>query len=147
MHTHRIGLFGASGYAGMELTRLLAGHAGVKVSFLASERHVGVSVADFTGVDGALGRARYVGFEEAQRRGARRGGCGPVSRRRRRSRLELAAELVPLGVKVVDLSGRSGWAMRAYTRKAYGHAAPPEALQAEAVYGLTELSARRGPRA
>jgi N-acetyl-gamma-glutamyl-phosphate reductase len=98
----RIGIFGASGYAGIELTRLLAAHGGLTLAFAASERQVGTLVGDLTGVGGELGRVAYVGFEAA-REAAKSCAvvflCTPpeVSK-------PLAAELVAAGVRVVDLS-------------------------------------------
>ena len=142
----RIGIFGASGYAGLELTRLLASHPGVQVAFAASERHVGTSVGDFAGVDGALGKLAYVSFETA--RAAARSCAAVLLCTPADVSLPLATELVEAGVGVVDLSGafRIGDAA-AYTA-AYGHAAPPAALQRAAVYGLTELhrAALRGAK-
>ncbi len=142
----RIGIFGASGYAGLELTRLLAGHPGVQLAFAASERHVGTSVADLAGVDGATGKLTYVSFEAA--RAAAKTCAAVLLATPAEISLALATELGEAGVGVIDLSGafRIGDAA-AYTA-AYGHAAPPSALQRTAVYGLTELhrAALRGAK-
>lgn len=142
----RIGIFGASGYAGLELTRLLASHPGVQLVFAASERHVGTSVADLAGVDGAIGELTYIPFEAA--RAAAKTCDAILLATPAEVSLALAAELAEAGVGVVDLSGafRIGDAA-AYTA-AYGHAPPPTALQRTAVYGLTELhrAALRGAK-
>lgn len=137
MHNARIGVFGASGYSGMELTRLLAGHPHAAVVFLASERHVGTSVEAFTGTGGAVGRLAYVGFAEAK---ALARDCDAVLLATPAEvSLPLATELCPLGVRVVDLSGALRLSDPAVFERAYAHPAPPPQLQERAVYGLPEL--------
>jgi N-acetyl-gamma-glutamyl-phosphate reductase len=137
MHTARIGVFGASGYSGMELTRLLAVHPHAQVTFLASERFVGQSVADFTGVTGPVGALSYVGFEEAK---AAAKHCDAVLLATpAEASLALTPGLLEQGVKVVDVSGAFRLQDAGVFEKAYGHAAPPAGLQGRAVYGLTEL--------
>src|SRR4051794_25342680 len=103
MQTHRIGIFGASGYAGMELTRLAATHAGLKVTFLASERYVGTSVGDFVGVSGAVGRMSYLSFDAALAAAAE---CEAVLLATPPEVSgHLATALLERGLRVVDLSG------------------------------------------
>jgi N-acetyl-gamma-glutamyl-phosphate reductase len=137
MHTARIGVFGASGYSGMELTRLLAAHPHAQVTFLASERYVGQSVEGFTGVTGPVGALAYVGFEQAQ--AAARGCDAVLLATPAEVSLQLAPALLEAGVKVVDVSGAFRISDAATFEKAYAHAAPPAALQSRAVYGITEL--------
>ena len=137
MHTARIGVFGASGYSGMELTRLLATHPRAQVVFLASERFVGQSVEAFTGVTGPVGTLSYVGFEEA--RSAARDCDAVLLATPAEASLQLAPALLEAGVKVVDVSGAFRISDAAVFEKAYGHAAPPAGLQGRAVYGMTEL--------
>lgn len=43
---HSVGIFGASGYAGLELMRILARHPGIEVVYAGSERFVGRPIAD-----------------------------------------------------------------------------------------------------
>ena len=45
---HSAGIIGASGYSGIELTRLLLGHRGVQLAFVTSDRWVGQSIASKT---------------------------------------------------------------------------------------------------
>ena len=137
MHTARIGVFGASGYSGMELTRLLAVHPQAEVVFLASERFVGHPVEEFTGVTGPVGKLSYVGFDEA--RAAARGCDAVLLATPAEVSLSLAPGLLEAGVKVVDVSGAFRLADSGAFEKFYGHAAPPAELQRRAVYGLTEL--------
>lgn len=138
MHMKRIGIFGASGYAGIELTRLVATHGGLKVVFLASERHVGTSVESFAGITGAVGELAYVSFEEAKRLSRE---CDAVLMATPAEvSLSLAPELLAANVKVVDLSGAFRLEDADAFVKFYKHDAPPKDLQAKAVYGLTELN-------
>ncbi len=46
MHTSTAGIFGASGYAGVQLTRLLAAHPSVRLVFVSGESWRGQTVAD-----------------------------------------------------------------------------------------------------
>ena len=137
MQLPRVGIFGASGYAGIELTRLLATHPTAQLAFVASERHVGTSVAELTGVEGPTGALRYVSYGAA--REAARTCAAVLLATPADVSLVLAAELVSAGLRVIDLSGAFRIADAAAFTAAYGHAAPPAALQSAAVYGLTEL--------
>lgn len=137
MHMGRIGIFGASGYAGVELTKLVAAHGQLKLVFLASERHVGTSVESFTGVGGAAGRMAYASFEESR---ALAKECDAVFLATPAEvSLALVPELVKLGVRVVDLSGAFRIRDGEVFQKAYAHAPPSSELQAKAVYGMPEL--------
>lgn len=137
MNTARIGIFGASGYAGMELIRLAAAHAQLEVVFVASERYVGTSVERFTGVGGAAGALSFVGFDDAKRAAKR---CDALFLATPAEvSAELSKEFVAQGVKVVDLSGAFRLEDPDAYKTFYGHAAPPAELQARAVYGMPEL--------
>jgi len=51
MQTFPLGIFGASGYSGIELTRLVLGHGQARLAFATSDRWVGQTVRAVTGVD------------------------------------------------------------------------------------------------
>ena len=55
----RVAICGASGYSGMELTRLLARHPGIEVVAVASGRWSGQSVRERLGIPGPTGALRY----------------------------------------------------------------------------------------
>ena len=114
MHTARVGIFGASGYAGLELVRLLAGHSHVELAFAASEKYIGRRIDDLApGLPGA-----FVGGGQAAELAP---GCAVVLfATPPEPALEHAPRLVAAGVKVIDLSN----AFR---------------QSADAVYGLPEL--------
>lgn len=137
MHKARIGIFGASGYAGTELVRLAAGHSRVSGVFVASERHVGASVEEFTGVGAALGKLRFVDFAAAK--SAARDCDAVFLATPAEVSLSLVPELLDLGVRVVDLSGAHRLRDAETFQRSYGHAPPSAAQQGQAVYGLPEL--------
>ena len=148
MQTLSAGIFGASGYAGVELTRLLGAHPAVRLAFVSGESWRGQAVADRVGagVSGPAAALRYLGVEEGLARAANVDAvllATPAE-----ASIALAAPLVARGVRVVDLSGafrlRDGAAFEA----AYGHQAPAAEQLAGSVYGLPELAraAIRGAR-
>ncbi len=133
MH-HSAGIIGASGYSGIELTRLLLGHPSVKLSFVTSDRWVGQSVASKTALPSDL---LYVSNEQGL---ASARGCEVVFLATpAETSLELAPKLRVLGVRVVDLAGsfRLQDLSKYPAFYKFEHSAP--ALLKEAVYGMPEL--------
>jgi N-acetyl-gamma-glutamyl-phosphate reductase len=132
--THRIAILGASGYTGAELVRLLATHPDMRIVALSADRKAGLPMAevfpflrhldlpvlqkideiDFTTVDLCFCALPHATTQEVVAR-------------------------LPRDLKIVDLSADFRLRDPAEYEKWYGqpHAAP--ALQAEAVYGLTEF--------
>jgi N-acetyl-gamma-glutamyl-phosphate reductase len=111
-------VFGAAGYSGLELLKLLAHHPHVRLSAAASDAHAGRSVADLTGAS----QHASVAFERTEEVLARADksdvaflAVPPEPAR------ALATSLVARGVRVVDLS---------------------DAHRKEATYGMTALFAR-----
>lgn len=98
MHTD-VALFGAGGYAGLELVKLLAGHPRVRLACAASNSHAGRPVEELTGQPHPLA---FVTAEEASRIAAR---CGAALLAvPPEPALALAQPLRAAGVRVVDLS-------------------------------------------
>ena len=118
MHKERIGLFGASGYAGVELAALLEHHPHARLGFATSERSVDAAAA--------LGN-----------------GCAAVLLA---TPADVSLALVPrlraMGCRVVDLSGAFRFKDGVAFARAYGLAAPPEELLAASTWGLPELARR-----
>jgi N-acetyl-gamma-glutamyl-phosphate reductase len=112
-----VALFGAAGYSGLELVKILVRHPGVRLACAASDGHAGKPVSELTG--GASDGLRFTTTEEARRIAA---GCGvallavPPEPAK-----ALAPALREAGVRVIDLS--------------HAHRAPA----AGAVYGLVSL--------
>jgi len=110
---YNVAIFGAAGYAGLELVKLLAVHPGVRIACAASDARAGKPVDDMTGTrtglafvttKAALAAEADVALLATPPEGA----------------VELAPQLVGRGVRVVDLSN---------AHRADG----------KAVYGLTSL--------
>src|SRR5687767_2468702 len=100
MHIHtfdmhmRIGIFGGSGFTGIELVQLLARHAHVQVTAVTSDRWVGEPVRGVPGL-------RYVGHEEGLKTKVDVAMlCTPAERS-----LELVPQLKARGSRIIDLSG------------------------------------------
>jgi len=145
MHEHTVGVVGASGYAGIEATRLLAYHPQANLRFVTSDRWGGERVAKRTGLGGAAGDLVYASQEKVEDVAA---GCAVVFLA---TPAEVSLALVPKllagGSRIVDLSGAFRLRDAAAYPKHYGftHAAP--ALLELAVYGLPELSRKGVPTA
>jgi len=132
-----IAVIGASGYSGLEATRILAHHPAAEVRLASSDRWQGETVERHTGLGGATGKLRYAAQERAVDLAAECAAallCTPVE-----VSLQLAPALLAKGVKVVDLSGAFRLADPARFEAAYGLRHPRTDLLGEAVYGLPEL--------
>lgn len=140
----KVGVVGGTGYTGVELLRLLCGHAGAELVAITSRGDAGTAVADMfpslrgrvdldfvAPADAGLERCDVVFF-------ATPNGIA----------MQQAAGLIAAGVRVIDLAADFRIRDVAVWEKWYGmqHAAPD--LVAEAVYGLPELNreAIRGAR-
>jgi N-acetyl-gamma-glutamyl-phosphate reductase len=113
-----IALFGAAGYAGIELAKLLAGHPHARLACAASDSHAGRPVGDLTGR--SHGTLAFV-TTEAARAAAARCQVAMLAVPPEPART-LAPVLRAAGARIIDLS----------------HAHRDDA---EAVYGLTSLFA------
>lgn len=128
----RVGIFGATGYAGYELLRWLRRHPEVRVVFTASESSAGASLADV--VPGLLD-APLIAPDEAPLGDVDvvflalpHGTAGKMARRARVA-----------GVRVIDFSADFRLTTPEAYRRWYGHDHPaPELLPAP--YGLPELN-------
>ncbi len=134
----RVGIWGASGYAGAELIRLGLGHPGIELVHLGAHRHAGERIdavlpafqgwlpGSFEPLDPARARACDVLFS-----------CLPHGQSH-----DALAPLVGQ-VRLIDLSGDFRLRDAATYAAAYGHAHPcPEQVD-RFVYGLPELARDR----
>jgi N-acetyl-gamma-glutamyl-phosphate reductase len=141
MHKYEIGLVGASGYSGIELCRVLAGHPGVGVRFVASDRWENATVRSRTGITGPIGALTYVPNGKVRELAD---GCAAVLLATpSEASLELAPALVERGIRVIDLSGAFRLVDAAAYPRHYGFEHPSPALLPLAAYGLPELGDRR----
>jgi N-acetyl-gamma-glutamyl-phosphate reductase len=136
MNVHSAAIVGASGYTGLELTRLLARHPGVRLAFLYSDRWAGELAGDRLPLDGSAAALRYRPLAEAADADAELVFLATPAE----VSAELAPKLVDRGVRVVDLSGAFRLEDPALYPAWYGFAHPAPTLLAEARYGLPELA-------
>jgi N-acetyl-gamma-glutamyl-phosphate reductase len=135
MQTVPVGIIGASGYSGLETSRILAFHPHVDLRLLASDRWQGESAARRAGIPGLL---KYAPQEKALELGRE---CAAVLLATPADvSLELAPKLLEAGVRVVDLSGAFRLRDTAAFKKYYGLEHPRPDLLQRAFYGLPELS-------
>jgi N-acetyl-gamma-glutamyl-phosphate reductase len=134
-----VSIIGASGYSGVEATRILGHHPCVELAVLASDRWAGETVESRAGGAGGASQLRYVDQEkavEASKRCAAVLLCTPAE-----VSLDLAPKLLAAGVRVIDLSGAFRLKEPGAYEKAYRGEHTATALLAEAVYGMPELGA------
>src|SRR6266576_2361250 len=103
MQSIPVGIVGASGYSGLELSRILALHPRVELKLLGSDKWAGETAARRAGLRGAAGKLKYAPQEK----------CAELAREcaaiflatPAEASLELAPRLLDAGVRVIDLSG------------------------------------------
>jgi N-acetyl-gamma-glutamyl-phosphate reductase len=136
----RIGIVGASGYSGMDLTRLLLGHPNVELDFLTSDRWVGQTVESKLGVAVKQGATQYVSVEQGLARAA---SCEAVFLATpAETSLELAPKLLG-ATRVIDLAGTFRLKDAGLYPTFYKFTHPDPALLARSVYGMPEFFRER----
>ena len=137
MQTAPVGIVGASGYSGMELSRILASHPNVELKLLGSDKWAGETAARKVGLSGASGKLKYARQDQSVQLGRE---CAVVFLATpAEASLALAPKLLDAGVKVIDLSGAFRLKDAAAYPKHYGFAHTHNALLSEAFYGIPEL--------
>jgi N-acetyl-gamma-glutamyl-phosphate reductase len=132
-----IGIVGASGYSGIEATRILASHPHVDLRFLTSDRWEGETAGQRLGLAGAAGRLTYAPLKLSVELAS---GCAAVLLATPPEvSLDLAPRLLEVGVRVIDLSGAFRLDECADYPRHYGFAHGEPELLSQAVYGLPEL--------
>ncbi len=136
MHSHTVAVIGASGYTGLELTRLVARHPRLVLRALYSDRWSGERAGDRLALEGAAATVAYRPLAEA--------GADDAEIVFLATPAEVSAELAPRllarGARVIDLSGAFRLADPAAYPAWYGFAHPAPELLAEARYGCPELA-------
>ncbi len=137
MHPVPVAVLGASGYSGVELTRLIALHPGLELRVASSDRWAGEPVAARIGLP--VAGLRYLAPERALEHAA---SCAAVLLA---TPAEVSHGLVPALAEppnapiVIDLSGAFRLREVAAFARHYGFAHAHPALLREARYGLPEL--------
>src|SRR6266508_1984574 len=139
MHSHPAAIVGASGYTGLELTRLLARHPRLRLAALYSDRWSDETAGSRLSLDGPAASLRYRPLAESE------GADAEVVFLATPAEVSaaLAPKLLANGARVVDLSGAFRLADPAAYPAWYGFAHPAPGLLAEARYGLPELARDR----
>jgi len=136
MNVHAAAIVGASGYTGLELTRLLARHPALRVEALYSDRWADERAGARLPLDGAAADLAYRPLARASEAGAEivfLATPAEVS-------ADLAPKLLARGARVVDLSGAFRLEDASRYPAWYGFAHPAPQLLADARYGLPELA-------
>ncbi len=136
----RVGIVGASGYSGLDLTKLLLGHERVTIDFLTSDRWVGQQVEARVGVAVKEGATQYVSVEAGLERAAQ---CEVVFLATpAETSLELAPKLLPK-TRVIDLAGTFRLRDASLYPTFYKFTHPEPALLQQSAYGMPELFRER----
>src|SRR5579863_1109710 len=138
-------VFGATGYSGFELVRLLARHEGTKKPMLVRRNGESGGVADLSEAHPQLAGNGGFPFESFSWQRMKGAGVDVIffATPHEFSR-ELVPEAIEQGFRVIDLSG--AWRLKqADNRKVYGFRDEEKeaALDRTAVYGLPELHAEQ----
>ncbi|TDY00457.1 N-acetyl-gamma-glutamyl-phosphate reductase [Thiohalophilus thiocyanatoxydans] len=132
----KAGIVGGTGYAGVELLRLLAGHPEVELSLITSRSEAGLPVAEmFPNLRG------YVDLIFSDPDPGQLAECDVVFFATPHGvAMNSAAELLDQGVRVIDLGADFRIKDVSEWEKWYGMAHSAPQLVAEAVYGLPEVN-------
>ncbi len=139
MNVHAAAIVGASGYTGLELTRLLARHPAIRIEALYSDRWASELASARLPLPTPAAALRYRPLAEGGRAEAEivfLATPAEVS-------ADLAPRLLARGARVVDLSGAFRLEDAALYPAWYGFTHPAPALLADARYGLPELARDR----
>lgn len=130
-----VAVFGATGYGGVELVRILLEHPDVELTYLAGHTTVGESIAEFyQHLGGAIEmQIRQIDVAAAAEVADLMFFCLPHA-----VGAELVAEALELGKKVIDFSADCRLKSAAIYEQYYEAHPRPELLK-QAVYGLPEL--------
>jgi N-acetyl-gamma-glutamyl-phosphate reductase len=134
----KVGIVGGTGYTGVELLRLLAGHPQAELRTITSRKEAGMSVADM--FSSLRGIARLAGLRYADPAEADLKGCNVVFFATPHGvAMAQTRELAGSGVKIIDLAADFRLKDPAEFERWYKmpHACPE--LLAESVYGLPEM--------
>ena len=132
-----VGVIGASGYAGVEATRILASHSGVSLELVTSDRWNGKTLESAMAISGAAGRLHFVDMSRAGETAADLDAVilatpAAVS-------MAIAPTLLDRGVHVVDMSGAFRLTNAALYSEFYGFEHSSADLLYAAIYGIPEL--------
>ncbi|MDB5394612.1 MAG: N-acetyl-gamma-glutamyl-phosphate reductase [Rhodospirillales bacterium] len=129
----RIAILGASGYSGADLVRLLALHPAARIVALTGERQAGKSMGEVFPHLGGLDLPVLTKIDDVEWSQVDVAFCALPH-----GTTQAVVKAIPSNVKIVDISADFRLTDAASYAEWYGHEHQATALQAEAVYGLTE---------
>lgn len=129
----RIAILGASGYSGADLVRLLAQHPAARIVALTGERQAGKPMSEVFPHLGGLDLPTLIKIDEVDWSGVDVCFCALPH-----GTTQAVVKTIPTTVKVIDISADFRLTSLDSYAEWYGHPHQAVALQAEAVYGLTE---------
>jgi N-acetyl-gamma-glutamyl-phosphate reductase len=135
MQSRTVAIVGASGYSGLELTRILARHPNVRLVAALSDRWAGEKIGGRVPVPEPTASLAYGPLADGEKVDAELVFLATPAE----ASADLAPKLVKRGVHVVDVSGAFRLKDPTLYPTWYGFEHPAPALLAEAVYGLPEL--------
>ncbi len=141
MQQRTVAIVGASGYSGLELTRILARHPNVRLVAALSDRWAGERIGGRVPAPEPIASLAYGKLSDGAHVEAELVFLATPAE----ASADLAPQLVRRGLHVVDVSGAFRLKDPALYPTWYGFEHPAPALLAEAVYGLPELG-REGLR-
>lgn len=145
MNVHRktrVGVVGATGYAGAELVRILMEHPYVEISYLAASADSGSLISTYPNLLGSP-LPPVLAFDTESCASL----CDVVFVALPSGKSgHIAADLWSMGLKVIDLSGDLRLPSEIYEAW-YPHKAPSSDAISQAVYGLTEWAGDKVPSA
>ncbi len=131
-----VGIIGGTGYTGVELLRILAGHPGVRLKLITSRGEAGTAVADFF-----PSLRGFIDLEFSEPASAGLIDCDVVfSATPNGVAMEYARELLDAGVRLIDIAADFRIKDRQVWEHWYGMEHQCPELLAESVYGLPELN-------
>ena len=139
----RIAILGASGYSGADLVRLLALHPAARIVALTGERQAGKTMGEVFPHLAGLDLPTLTKIEEVDWSNVDLVFCALPH-----GTTQEVVKTIPTHVRIIDISADFRLTDAASYAQWYGHEHQALALQAEAVYGLTEhkRDAIRGAR-
>ncbi len=139
----RVAIIGASGYTGVELMRILAGHPEVELTAVTSRQHIGVPVSELFPSLREIVELEFIDNQVAK---IAEMADLVFTALPHKAAIEVVAELYHAGKKVVDLSADYRFSDRELYESWYQPHTQPELLD-KAVYGLPELFRAEIPEA
>ncbi|MEO7109287.1 MAG: N-acetyl-gamma-glutamyl-phosphate reductase [Polyangiaceae bacterium] len=132
-----VGIIGASGYAGVEATKLLARHPDLSLELVTSDRWSGKTLESVVAVSGISCRLRVAEMSRAVELAADLDAV--ILATPAEVSMDIAPTLLAHGVHVIDMSGAFRLTDPTLYAKYYGleHSAP--ALLSSVIYGIPEL--------